>query len=259
MPNIPWRSLPAGVLKVIQLSDTHLYADPTQQMREINTLDSLQCVISHALRHHGPFDFALVTGDLAQNAEIAAYQHLVEQLHRLACPAYCLPGNHDDPAKMRECLQSAWVSTPKVVGRGAWRIILLDSVVPGESGGHLAADELALLQGALTQPHPTLVALHHQPVPVGSWSIDQMALDNADELFECLDEATHVHGVIWGHVHQAFEQMRNHLRLMACPSTCLQFKPDGFDAKNASLLQPGYRLLALWPDGGINTEVIRVE
>ncbi len=246
-----WNQLPADAIKVLQLTDTHLLADSDQKIQHVNPRESLHRVIEQAIRRHGPFDFALATGDLAQQAEIAAYKHLTTQFNPLDCPVYCLPGNHDNPVAIHMHLQSKSVSSPKIVDHGIWRIVLLDSVLTDKSAGYLAKDELALLKGALHASRPTLIALHHQPVPVGNASMDAMALGNAEDLFNILDQAPQARALIWGHVHQAFEQTRNHLRLMACPSTCIQFRPDP-----SNKLRPGYRLLGLLPDGEIYTEVV---
>ena len=50
--------------------------------------------------------------------------------------------------------------------------------------------------------------------------------------------------------------MRNGVRLMASPSTCVQFAP-GSDTFQVDEEPPGFRLLALLPDGSIFSEVVR--
>ena len=63
--------------------------------------------------------------------------------------------------------------------------------------------------------------------------------------------------MLWGHVHQPFDQQRNGLRLLATPSTCFQFAPHSADF-NVSNEAPGYRWLRLQPDGTLQTGVSRV-
>jgi Icc protein len=160
---------------------------------------------------------------------------------------------------MRRHLRAPRVYTDSVMDHGAWRFVMLDSVIPGQEGGRLAADQLALLEEALaTTGRPTLVCLHHQPVDVGSAWIDTMAVENPDPLFEIVDRHPQVRGILWGHIHQTFEGRHRHVRLMASPSTCVQFTP-GMDDFRVDEEPPGFRLLALLPDGTIRSEVVRLE
>jgi len=248
---------PPGTLKVLQITDTHLYAEPESRLLGINTLDSFRSVIEEFRQTGWPVDLVLATGDLVHDASPSGYRQLAEMLDAFGLPVYCLPGNHDQPQIMREYLVSSHVTTPQVVDRGNWRIVLLDSVIVGEVGGHLEDAQLTLLREALRDSDkPTLVTLHHQPVAVGSQWIDSMGLDNGDALLRIVDQAPQVRGVLWGHVHQTYDDMRGHIRLMASPSTCVQFAPNSDDFA-LDEQQPGFRLLALTPDGKVHSQVLR--
>jgi len=250
--------LPPGTLRVLQLTDTHLYAEPSGTLLGVNTLDSFRQVVDRFVTHHWPLDLLLATGDLVHDASATGYAKMRAMLERFEVPVFCLPGNHDDPTAMQAHLPGGRVRTDTVCDHGAWRFVMLDSVIPGEEGGRLAPGELGALRAALEQTdRHTLVCMHHQPVAVGSTWIDSMAIDNPDPLFEIIDDFAHVRGILWGHVHQTFEGDRNGVRLMASPSTCVQFTPhsEQFEVDEEP---PGFRLLALLPDGEIRSEVIRV-
>jgi Icc protein len=92
---------------------------------------------------------------------------------------------------------------------------------------------------------------------MGSRWLDSMAVDNANDFFTIIDRHPQVRGILWGHVHQRFDRMRKHVRLMASPSTCIQFLPmsAAFAVDEAA---PGYRWLSLLEDGGIETGVERL-
>jgi len=92
---------------------------------------------------------------------------------------------------------------------------------------------------------------------VGSRWLDAMAVDNADELFRLIDAAPQVRAILWGHVHQVYEGERKGVRLLSCPSTCVQFLP-GSDGFALDTLPPGYRWLTLYPDGRIDSGVERL-
>jgi len=64
--------------------------------------------------------------------------------------------------------------------------------------------------------------------------------------------------VLWGHVHQEFDQSMQGVRWLATPSTCVQFTPRSDDFAVDSTA-PGYRWLRLYDDGHIQTAVSRVQ
>ena len=139
---------------------------------------------------------------------------------------------------------------------GAWHILLLNTQVSGKVGGHLSQYELKFLEDSLqaaTDKH-VIVALHHHPVPMQSAWLDHIALENPEEFFAITDRFDNVHAVIWGHVHQLFESERRGVRLLATPSTCVQFLPRAtqftLDDK-----PPGMRWLNLYADGHIETQI----
>lgn len=252
-------ALPAGSLRVLQITDTHLYADPKGELIGIDTLSSMNSVLA-TFRHSGwPIDFVLATGDLVHDASPRGYRRLARTLDEFGVPVYCLPGNHDLPEQMRLHLLGQHVSMPSCVDVGAWRIVLLNSVREGEVNGHLADSELSKLREALEDcQRPTLVSLHHHPVSVGSGWIDKVGLDNSADLLSLLDTSPQVRGVLCGHVHQRFDAMRESIRIMATPSTCVQFAPNRQDFA-IDHEPPGFRLLALTPQGVLHSSVLRNE
>lgn len=248
------------VLKVLQLTDTHLYGPPDARLGGMDTHASLQSVLALAQAQHWPPDLILATGDLSQDGSQEAYERLQTIFESLDVPVYHLPGNHDIPALMQQILAGGDVRTEKHYCGGKWQIILLDSTAPDEVGGHLSDQELDFLDQCL-RSYPELYALvcvHHQPVPIGNRWMDEIGLDNPARFFVVLDRYSQTKGVLWGHVHQDFEDERQGVRLLATPSTCIQFKPQTAHFTLDTTL-PGYRWLELWPTGQIHTGVCRVE
>ena len=88
--------------------------------------------------------------------------------------------------------------------------------------------------------------------------LDTQVVGSADKFFDVIDRHPRVRAIIWGHVHQEFDSVRNGVRMLAVPSTCVQFKPksEDFAIDDAN---PGYRWLDLYPDGHIDTAVSRVQ
>ena len=251
--------LPDEALWVLQLSDTHLYADPGGTLAGVNTLDTMHQTLDMALRRlpRKP-DLLIATGDLVHDASTAGYDRLARSLLQLDIPVYCLPGNHDNPKLLAQRMTAMGVPDNRLLETAHWRILLLDSTVAGQEGGHLAAAELAWLEQQIqaVDKH-LLLCLHHQPIPVGSRWIDAMALDNGAALVSLVRHYPQVKGVIWGHVHQAFERHEKGVYWLSAPSTCIQFTP-GSDEFSLEPVPPGCLVLALSANGEINRRLLRL-
>ncbi len=231
-----------------------MYAESDKKLYGVNTRSSLKRVLAAARRQPKP-DLVLATGDLVHDESAAGYRTLASMLQTLETPVAAIAGNHD----ALESLHDISGNNFHVGGShrlGAWCIVLLNSLVPGETHGHLQATELEFLDSALGQAHESqvLVALHHQPVPIGCTWLDRIGLSNADEFFAVLDNHQNIRAVLWGHVHQAFESQRRGVHLLATPSTCAQFRPESHDFA-LDTKPPGIRWLTLYPNGHIDTHI----
>jgi Icc protein len=246
-------------LRVLQITDTHFFATGNGCLLGLNTEQSLDSVIASVHAGNKPYDLVLATGDLVHDGTPQAYQRIFSHLRRFGVPVYCLPGNHDEATTLRNSTDSGLIRHAEHAYHGSWHFIFLNSTVPGKDGGHLDPEGLRVMDTHLrSMPDThTLICLHHQPVMMGSRWLDTMAVDNADEFFAIIDRHPQVRGVLWGHVHQHFDDMRGDVKLMATPSTCIQFLPKSatFAVDEAA---PGYRWLSLFEDGRIETGVERL-
>lgn len=249
---------PDAVL-LVQLSDSHLFADADVTLLGMNTRDSLQRVIDLVREQQPPVDLVLATGDLSQDGTLASYQQFRDMTAPMGAPARWLPGNHDEPQIMADAAVHSDLLEP-VVDVGNWRVTLLDSAVPGSVPGYLQDQQLQLLVQALSEApnRHHLVCLHHHPVSIGCAWMEPIGLRNPDALFAVLDRFPQVKAVLWGHVHQEIDSELNGVRLLASPSTCIQFAPGSEDFQ-VSDQAPGYRWLRLHADGRLETGVERVK
>jgi 3',5'-cyclic-AMP phosphodiesterase len=244
-------------LELLQFTDTHLFGDAAGTLRGIATFETLQQLLRQAAPDIARADGLLVTGDVVQD-DARGYELFRRAFSGLGKPVYCLPGNHDDPSAMQRALSSAPFQYGGIVDRGGWRLILLDSCVPGSAGGRLSATELQRLEDALggAAGRLVLVCIHHQVLPMRSRWLDEVGLENAEEFWRVLRRHHGpVRGVVWGHVHQAADLQHEGIRLLATPSTCAQFLPCADDFA-LDVLPPAYRRLQLLPDGHIESEVV---
>ncbi|WP_416670195.1 3',5'-cyclic-AMP phosphodiesterase [Egbenema bharatensis] len=246
-------------LRVAQITDTHLFADPEREMMGCVTARSLQAVLAQLQQVQPQPDVLLLTGDLSQDETTESYEQLQSHISALGIPAYWIPGNHDRPELMDQVLATAPISTQKAIQCGGWNLLLLTSSIAGRVEGGLSAETLDWLEQQLqASDHPTLIALHHPPLLIDSEWMDQIGLRNATDLFAILDRNPQVKLVLFGHIHQEFIQTRNGVTYLGTPSTCVQFEPRQAQFAIGSQ-KPGFRLLTLFPNGSHSTVVQRVE
>ncbi len=247
------------VVRLVQVTDTHLQGEANGKLLGMDTDRSLQAVLDLVRSEQPVIDLVLGTGDLSNHGERGAYERLLDYFAGLAAENVWLPGNHDDRAMMLSVAGDTRLAGEVRLGR--WQIVLLDSQLPGQVGGHLGDAELArldrLLAAATADGLYSLICLHHQPVPIGCTWLDQQMVADAATFFETLDAHPGVRAILWGHVHQQYERERGAVRLMSTPSTCVQFRPG---QRNFSLddCAPGYRWLELHADGRVLSDVSRV-
>ena len=248
-------------LLILQLSDTHLHATRQSRMRGVNTHDTLKQALDHVrAQAQWPPDLVLATGDLVQDESRDGYEMFRDLLRPLGVDVACIPGNHDDPALMRYVLSEPPFQVGGTIEMGGWGIILLDTFLFGNDGGELGANALCELanQLELLGERHALIAMHHQPIDMGSAWLDGVGLKDSEAFLGLVDGFPNVSGVLWGHVHQASDRLRGKVRMLSTPSTCSQFRPhtDHFALDDRP---PGYRWLKLQPDGQIDTELVWVE
>jgi len=246
-------------LRVLQFTDTHIFADPTTTLGGMDTRASLRAVIDRARADAAPVDLVLLTGDLAAAEEGDAYRWLVDAFSTWDTPIWYVPGNHDNPDTLAAIVAAAGWRGCGSYRLGDWHFVLLNSAVRGEEYGALGDAALANLAHRLAQypETPTLIVLHHHPVRLDSRWMDTMVLRDAPAFWALVERHTQVRGVLWGHVHQNYDRFRGAVRLLATPSTCVQFAPRSREFAR-DCLGAGFRRLQLHRDGTITTQVERV-
>ena len=82
----------AGPVKVLHLTDPHLFADKQGDLRGTVTYESLAAVLEHYRASDWRADFALVTGDLIQDDSAEAYSRFSELIEPLGLPVVATVG-----------------------------------------------------------------------------------------------------------------------------------------------------------------------
>lgn len=249
-------------LRVLQITDTHLCSG-NARLAGVDTQASCDAVVAAVREREPATDLFLLTGDLVHDEggdSLAAYRDARRRLEALGGPGLVTPGNHDDPHLLEQVFGDGMLRWDNQRVLGNWLFLVLDSAVSGQTWGHLSRSQLQWLDeclGLYPESH-VLVAMHHQPVAIGCQWIDCIGLNNAPDLFHVLDRHRNVRVVLWGHVHQEYDAWRHGVRLLASPSTCVQFAP-GCDDFAIDPRPPGYRWLELGADGAVATGVVRLD
>ena len=97
-------------VRILQITDTHLFAEKHETLLGVNTWESYQAVLDAIHAEKRPCDLIVATGDLAQDQSSAAYQHFAEGIASFSVPCVWLPGNHDFQPAMYSSLQDVWRS-----------------------------------------------------------------------------------------------------------------------------------------------------
>src|SRR5215469_18375883 len=133
-----------SVVRLTHLTDPHLYGSEAERLRGVATLPALTAALARAKAHDWPPDALLVTGDIVQD-DPAGYPHFRRLFEGLGTPVLCIPGNHDEPQAMRRELAGPPFVLGGHVDFGRWRIVLLDSCLPGSASGRLSPESLSAL------------------------------------------------------------------------------------------------------------------
>lgn len=178
-----------STLRILHLSDTHLRGDGGQHFGLVDTVAAYRLTLA-AFENAGPLDLVVVSGDASDDGSPASYRilrSLTEEFakHHGAVAIYAM-GNHDERAGFRAVLGSGHPSTVQaetateiltaadgsagpIVGVSevaGFRIITLDSSVPGRSHGAVDPAQLSWLRQVLATKfgQGTVIVIHHPPV-----------------------------------------------------------------------------------------------
>ena len=212
-----------------QLTDPHITIGPG----DAGSAEALAAAVE-AVKALDPLPGALLlTGDVTENATEAEYERAAGLLAPLPMPVHLLVGNHDDPDGMR-----AHLGAPGAPGEplqyatqiGALRLIACDTTVSGEDAGALGPQRLAWLEAELERDRatPTLLAMHHPPVPIAMGVLDEIGLAEPDRLAlrELIAANPQVKRIVAGHVHRGATGGIGGCPVFVCPSSYLQLALD---------------------------------
>lgn len=246
-------------IKILQITDLHLFASPSKSLLNINPYDNFQKVLKSIQKQSAsaPPDLTIFSGDISQDYSPESYEIVKKCLPIFKNKVAFIPGNHDSPKLLNEILNTTQKMEFNFPG---WRILLLDSFWQDHVAGYLSESQLTFLKNALvtnTQT-PTLIFIHHHVLPIHSHWLDKIGLTNADKFLNIITKHKNIKAVIYGHIHQENYQQYQGIDFISTPATCWQFLPQS-DKFKLDTCMPGYRWINLHSDGTFDTQLVRLD
>lgn len=252
-------------MRILHLSDTHLYGDPAaRHYGRIDTTRALRGVLEH-LAGLESVDLVVHTGDASEDGTVESYRLLHELLDpfaaRLGAPLAVAMGNHDVPAAYAE-LAGPGDHDPRYQDRAITtadgvRVVVLDSSVPGAGYGHLDPAQLDWLREVLARPaaRGTVLAVHHPPLVAATRMLRALDLDGLDELGEALT-GSDVRVILSGHYHHEMTGDLAGIPVHVVPGITNVVDPVAAGEHERSLALSGASLLEIDETGAASPRII---
>ena len=251
---------------IAQISDLHVRPLGHAANRVVETNMMLDRALARIASHDPLPDAVIATGDLVDEGLVAEYEMLKGLFARLPGPIYPVLGNHDDRDAFREVFgDGPWPGAGSIryaVDIGPLRLVVLDSLVTGKSHGRIEPDDLEWLDAELTaDDRPTIIAVHHPPIPCGIISMDRTILRNGAEFGDVISRHRNVVLVIAGHNHRPITTAFAGTILMVAPGTAHQVTLDLAGSGHGSFLfEPPAFFFHLWSEEtGLVTHTAYIE
>ncbi|MGM7668310.1 metallophosphoesterase [Microbacterium sp. A93] len=225
-----------SALRILHLSDTHFSADGGRHYGVVDTAEHLGRALAHV--EHLTFDLVVVSGDVSDDGSEESYRLVRDAVipwarDRGARTVFAM-GNHDrrdafratlgggQPDASEQELPGIDLDRPvaSVAEQDGWRVIVLDSSVPGAGFGTLEAAQKQFLRELLASSatHGTVVVVHHPPVRAQTVLLQALALDERDgqDLIDIV-RGTDVRLILAGHYHQAITEFVGGVAVTVAP------------------------------------------
>ncbi|MEZ0493443.1 metallophosphoesterase [Kineococcus sp. TBRC 1896] len=245
--------------RILHLSDTHLVAAGALHNGVVDTTAALGHVLE-SLHGTGPLDAVVVSGDVSDDGTVASYATARDLVGGFArshgAVAVFAMGNHDS----REQFTDVLGPTRSVHDVDGFRLVVLDSSVPGRGYGVLDRGQLTWLRTELATPAPrgSAVVLHHSPVRAPTVLHEALRLQDPDDLLAAV-AGTDVRVVLSGHYHHhAAQTYPSGLTALVAPGVANRSDPFVAHGRERALRGHGALLVEVDDTGAIFSSVLSI-
>ena len=265
-------------LRILHVSDTHLFGDGTRHYGVVDTTAALRSVLDRASAVPD-VDVVVLSGDLSDDGTPASYRTLLELVEPWAAErgAVVVPamGNHDLAAGFKDVLGER---ERTVLVRG-FRIVTVDTSVPGAGYGRLDDAQLDRLRLALAgledsgpddpgreepaadpgpaSSRPTVVVLHHPPVPARSALHAALELQDPEALVDVCADAD-VSAILAGHYHHALVTTAGGVPVVVAPGVANSSDPLAPCGHERAEVGSGFAVVDVTGEGDVSVVVVPV-
>lgn len=242
----------------VQLSDTHVPVDPIGEVHGVRPGETLRRALARLDLLDPRTDFLVFTGDLAGEDDLRCYHTFRDIVGGFDIPKYYVVGNHDLRGGIRSVLLDESGDGAGAKGddsplyyefeHQSVRFLVLDSQIPGRVEGGLDPEQLQWVHRVIAADarRPTVVFVHHPPVPIDVQWLDEHRIDNGDDLLQILARGN-VLRLFFGHVHMPASVSRYGVTCSSVPSTCYQFGDSGTEDRVIDAA-PGFQVVTIEGD-----------
>lgn len=194
------------MLKLIQITDTHI-TPPGVLVQGDDPSERLAAVLDDVAAKHADAAAVILTGDLVDAGDEAAYGQLRSVLGRHPLPYRLTIGNHDHRPHFAKTFpdQMTGAFAQQALSFGEIDVVLLDSCDDAPThAGRLCDERLAWLDRTLagSGARQILIFVHHAPVSVGIARTEASMLMNGDALWRVLEpHHERIGHLFFGHMH----------------------------------------------------------
>ena len=252
-----------------QITDLHLRPRGLPALRVSETNLFAERAVTFLSKLDPRPDGVIITGDVADTGDPKEYETAIAILDQLPMPYWAIPGNHDSAAAMKAAFAGRdWAgqmpgdSLQFAIDLGELRLIGIDTSVPGKPYGGLEPEQLEWIDTALSDAPdtPTVVALHHPPLPTGIGHMDRTMLRDAQSLEAVLSKYGNIVRVICGHQHRMISGQFARAPLLVAPGVAHQIVFDLRDnGPSAFNFEPPAAMLHAWTDGRLISHMAYIE
>lgn len=243
-------------LRILHLSDTHLFGDDRLHFGKVDTTATLDAMLARCASLTD-LDLIVVSGDCSDDGSPHSYRKLAERIEPLAqrhrAPVVYAMGNHDDRAGFAAVLGNGHpggqtggdrpidgVSTVR-----GWRVITLDTSVPGGAAyGMLQQSQLDWLSDELATDsgHGSIVLMHHPPINAQTSLLRTMQLQDPAELAKVIDDSD-VKLILAGHFHHQLASELDGIAVIVAPGIANCTDPTTDPSINRTIRASGANLI----------------
>lgn len=196
-------------MKFIHLTDIHLVR-PGQQLMGGDPAQRLDACLRDIETWHDDAKFCVISGDLAEFAQVEAYQFLKDRLESFGLPVFIMLGNHDNRKIFREVFPDHSTDTNGFIQHRHELegnvFLFLDTTKDGKIAheGEYCVTRAEWLENELfcAGNKPTFLFMHHPPFDLKIPFIDKTKLQDSDTLLDVMRKGKNIRHCFYGHVHR---------------------------------------------------------